>query len=57
MINEFVKTSDGVQIFLQGLGSERRAAACLPSRLAPLVGRLGQPDALLRRQGLSRGGS
>ena len=40
--------------FLQGLGSEGRAADRVPSRLAAERRRLGHPDAVLPRQGLSR---
>ena len=40
--------------FLQGLGPERRAADRVPPRLAAERRRLGQPDDVLPRRGLSR---
>ena len=49
-----VTTKDGVQIFYKDWGPKSCSADLFPPRLAAQLRRLGCPDALLRRQGLSR---
>ena len=48
----FVKTKDGVEIYLQGLG--QRSAHRFQPRLAAVGGRLGRADAVLSQPRLSR---